>query len=225
VGAVATTAVVARTSTTPPALLALQAASPPAPATTLAVTTTTATTTTPVVASIATTTTLPPVTEPLVTTSTVLPLARVTGLGDSVLLEAKATLERRLPDATVDAEVGRQFKDLLAVARSLRDSGRLGEEVILQMGNNGPITGSQFDEIMDVLKGARRVVVINVKVPRPWEPTNNAMFSDGVGRWPNAVLLDWHKHGAAHPELFADDGTHMGPTGVIIFVELILSDL
>lgn len=149
----------------------------------------------------------------------------MTGLGDSVLLEAKATLERRLPDAAIDAEVGRQFKELLAVAQSLRDSGRLGQEVILQMGNNGPVTSSEFDQIMDVLKGAKRVVVINVKVPRPWEPTNNAMFAEGVGRWPNAVLLDWHKQGAAHPELFADDGTHMGPTGVIIFVELILSNL
>ncbi|MDQ6726433.1 MAG: acyltransferase, partial [Actinomycetota bacterium] len=226
--AVGTTAVVARTSTTPPALLALQAASPvapAAPATTEVATSTTSTTAPPTVASTEAPTTVPPATEPLVTTSTVLPTARVTGLGDSVLLEAKATLERRLPDAAVDAVVGRQFKELLAVAQSLRDSGRLGEEVILQMGNNGPVTSSQFDQIMDVLTGARRVVVINVKVPRPWEPTNNAVFADGVGRWPNAVLLDWHRQGAAHPELFADDGTHMGPTGVIIFVELILSDL
>jgi peptidoglycan/LPS O-acetylase OafA/YrhL len=225
--AVGTTAVVARTSSTPPALLALQAVSPPAPAApaTTAATTTTTATTTPTVATTEAPTTLPPTTEALVTTSTVLPLARVTGLGDSVLLEAKATLEKRLPDAAVDAEVGRQFKDLLAVAKTLRDSGRLGEEVILQMGNNGPVTGSQFDDIMDVLKGAKRVAVVNVKVPRPWEPTNNEVLAAGVGRWPNAVLVDWHKQGAAHPELFADDGTHMGPTGVIIFVELILSSL
>jgi hypothetical protein len=29
----------------------------------------------------------------------------------------------------------------------------------------------------------------------------------------------------AHPELFADDGTHMGPKGVSVFVELILASL
>jgi len=142
-----------------------------------------------------------------------------------VLLEAKATLESRLPDASVDAEVGRQFKELLAVARALRDSDRLGDEVILQMGNNGPVTASQFDDIMDVLKGVRRVVVINVKVPRPWEPTNNAMLADGVDRWPNSVLVDWHRQSAARPELFADDGTHMGPTGVALLVEMILARL
>jgi hypothetical protein len=155
----------------------------------------------------------------------VLPKALVTGLGDSVLLEAKATLEQRLPDAAVDAVVGRQFKELLAEATLLRDTGHLGEEVILQMGNNGPVTGSQFDDIMGVLKGARRVVVVNVKVPRPWEGPNNETLAAGVARWPNSVLVDWHKQGAAHPELFADDGTHMGPTGVAIFVELILANL
>lgn len=75
------------------------------------------------------------------------------------------------------------------------------------------------------MRGVTRVVVINVKVPRPWEAPNNAMLADGVGRWPNAVLMDWYKHGAAHPQLFADDGTHMGPTGVTVFVELILAHL
>jgi len=240
--AIGTTAVVARTSATPPALLALRAGAlltdhpAPLPVTITTSTTTTVTTTT-LGPSISTTppSTVAPTTVPTVTAppaigpptvpSTVLPPGRVTGLGDSVLLETKATLERRLPDASIDAEVGRQFKELLAVARSLRDAGGMGEEVILQMGNNGPVTGSQFDDIMEVLKGARRVVVVNVKMARPWEPTNNAMLADGVGRWPTAVLVDWHKQGAAHPEFFADDGTHMGPTGVGMLAEMILSSL
>jgi len=229
--AVGTTAVVARTSTTPPALLALQASAPPAagPAP-VVVAPTTLTTTTMAPSTTTTSATVPPttaapITVPPTVAHAVLPTGRVTGLGDSVLLEAKATLERRLPDAAIDAEVGRQFKELLAAARAQRDAGAVGEEVILQMGNNGPVTASQFDDILEVLKAARRVVVINVKVPRPWEPTNNATLADGVGRWPNAVLVDWHKQGAAHPELFADDGTHMGPTGVGLLVDMILSSL
>jgi hypothetical protein len=154
-----------------------------------------------------------------------LPAAHVTGLGDSVLLEAKAVLESRLPDAAIDAAVARQFPQLLALARSLRDGGRLGEEVILQLGNNGPVTASQFDQIMEVFKAVKRVVVVNVKVPRPWEPVNNDMLADGVTRWPNAVLVDWNKVGSAHPDLFLDDGTHMKPTGVAAFVDLVLAAL
>jgi hypothetical protein len=223
--AVGTTLVVARPAPAPPDFLALEAAAaampaPAAVATTVAEPTTTTTTVLPTTTSStveATTTTT--------TLTTVLPQVRVTGLGDSVLLEAKAGLERLLPDASIDAEVGRQFKELLAVAKARRDDGTLGPEVILQLGNNGPVTSSQFDEIMDVLRGARRVAVINVKVPRPWESSNNEMLADSVRRWPNAVLVDWHKVGAANPQYFGDDGTHMGPTGIRVFTELVLAAL
>ncbi|MDQ1439689.1 MAG: hypothetical protein QOK43_3318, partial [Acidimicrobiaceae bacterium] len=230
VAAVGATLVVASPEPAPPAFLAIHAAeaAAPSPAPTVETTTTLAppTTTTSVAPATSTSTSVPPTTEaPPTTRTTVLPQARVIGLGDSVLLEAKAELERRLPDASIDAVVGRQFKELLAIAESVRAANSIGEEVILQLGNNGPVTSSQFDEIMDVLRGVRRVVVINVKVPRPWEAPNNNMLADNVPKWPNAALVDGHKQGAAHPELFADDGTHMGPTGVSIFVELILSKL
>lgn len=218
--AVAATAVVARPGSPPPStFLALEAAQ--AQVAEPVTTTTVATTTTTVLADPLATTT----TSTLPAPTTTVPQWRVTGLGDSVLLVAKAALERRLPNAAVDAEVGRQFKELLALTRAKRDAGELGEEVILQLGNNGPVTSSQFTEIMDVLQDVRRVVVINVKVARPWEGPNNEMLAANVPKWPNAVLLDWHRHGSAHPDLFADDGTHMGPTGVAIFVELILASL
>jgi len=236
--AVCTTLIVARPAPAPPEFLAIQAAEAAATApalTTIATTTTSVAPTTTSVAPVADVPVTPSTATTATTTTTttttttldvrLLPQTRVTGLGDSVLLVAKAELERRLPDASIDAEVGRQFKELVSLARALRDGGGLGEVVILQLGNNGPVTGSQFDEIMDVLKGVRRVVVINVKVSRPWEGPNNAMLAEGVNRWPNAVLVDWHKHGAARPELFADDGTHMGPTGVQLFVELVLASL
>ncbi len=227
-GAVATTVIVARPAPKPPSFLAMQAAEA-APPPTEAVTTTTSTTTldptTSTAAPASSTSTSSPPDTTVPPPPATLPDVLVTGLGDSVLLEAKDSLEARLPNASIDAVVGRQFKELLAEATSLRDSGKLGQEVILQLGNNGPVTGSQFDDVMDVLRGARRVVVVNDKVPRPWEGPNNDMLADGVTRWPNAVLVDWHKQGAAHPELFADDGTHMGPKGVSVFVELIVANL
>ena len=237
-GAVATTAVVARRGPAPPSFLAMQAAASAAPSATVgtlaapapAATTSTTEAATTTVATVAPTTpsstvvTLPSAPPPPAAPAA-LPAGRVTGLGDSVLLEAKATLEARLPDASIDAQVGRQFKELLAEATSLRDSGQLGDEVILQLGNNGPVTGSQFDDIMGILRNVHRVVVVNVKVPRPWEGPNNTMLADGVGRWSNAVLVDWHRQGAAHPEFFGDDGTHMGPAGVSVFVQMILANL
>jgi len=224
--AVGTTLVVARPAPAPPELLALEvAASTPGPAPAPATSTTVAETTTTTMAPATTSTIEATTTTSTVAPATVLPQVRVTGLGDSVLLEAKAELERRLPDASIDAKVSRQFKALLAVATAQRDAGLLGRIVIVQLGNNGPVTASQFDDLMEVLRGVQRVVVINVKVPRAWEGPNNAMMAAGVQRWPNAVLLDWHKVGAANPQYFGDDGTHMGPKGIKVFTELILGAL
>jgi len=227
--AVGTTLVVARPAPVPSDFLAIQAAeaaaTPPSPASTTTTLPTTTTSSAEVSTSTSSPTTTTSTTVAAMAPVTTLPRARVTGLGDSVLLEAKAELERRLPDAVIDAEVGRQFKELLGVAKDRRDSGSLGQAVILQLGNNGPVSASQFDDIMEVLRGVPRVVVINVKVPRPWETPNNTMLAGAVPRWTNAVLVDWHKHGAANPQLFADDGTHMGPTGVGIYVELVLASL
>jgi hypothetical protein len=67
--------------------------------------------------------------------------------------------------------------------------------------------------------------VVNVKVPRVWEESNNDVLASGVARWPNAVLLDWHSLGSANPDVFLDDGVHLRPDGVRLYTQLILSGL
>jgi len=237
-GGVAAAAAVARTDSKSTAELALQASVSSASSPTTTTTTPTTTPTTAVASDTApspgaaslttdpagTRTTSPPPPSPA-PPSQPAPLPSVTVLGDSVLLEAKAAFERRLPGVAVYAAIGRQFNDLLTVARSLSQDGQLGDEVVLQMGNNGVVTAAQFDEIMGVMKGVRRVEVLNVKVPRPWEPVNNEMLAARVGRWPNAVLVDWYTFGSAHPGVFAGDGTHPGPAGVADLVDLVISNL
>ena len=37
----------------------------------------------------------------------------------------------------------------------------------MQLGTNGTVNPEDFDRMMDVLKGVKRVVVVNAKVPRP----------------------------------------------------------
>ena len=71
----------------------------------------------------------------------------------------------------------------------------------------------------------RRVVFVNVKVPRPWEQPNNNILSDGVGRYPNTVLVNWHAASVNRPELFVDDGIHLGYEGQRIYADLIAQSL
>jgi peptidoglycan/LPS O-acetylase OafA/YrhL len=147
----------------------------------------------------------------------------VTAVGDSAMLGAVDALQRKVPNLDViDARGSRQAPEAIRVLRQLRASGKLGNVVIVHIGNNGFFAAEQFDEMMRVLSGARKVLVVNVTVPdgKSWVP-NNEMLADGVRRYPNrAVLVDWYAASAGHPEYFWD-GIHLTPRGARAYANLI----
>jgi peptidoglycan/LPS O-acetylase OafA/YrhL len=149
------------------------------------------------------------------------PYAGVIAIGDSVMLGAKAALEQRMPGIYVDAAVSRQVKGGAELAAALKAQGAIGRAVVVHLGTNGVTSQKQFDELMAVLGDVPRVVMINTKVPRPWESRVNGLIGDTAGRYPNIVFVDWKGQGDAHKEWFWDDGIHLRPEGAAIFAELI----
>jgi hypothetical protein len=149
----------------------------------------------------------------------------VTAIGDSVMLGAARELRRTIASVEVDARVSRQANAVIQLVQSRRDSGRLGEVIILHIGNNGPITTTQFDQLMEPLKDARQVVVVNVRVPRRWEAGNNVVLAEGVKRYPNAVLMDWNAFTRANPGLIGGDGVHLGARSARAYTALVVDAL
>jgi hypothetical protein len=85
--------------------------------------------------------------------------------------------------------------------------------VIVHLGTNGSIPEDQLDEMMRLLSGVPRVIVVNTKVDRPWEGPDNDAIAAAVPRYPNAVLLDWHAIASEHPEFLVQDGVHLSTAG------------
>jgi peptidoglycan/LPS O-acetylase OafA/YrhL len=148
-------------------------------------------------------------------------VARVTLIGDSVMVGAATALEQALGPVRVDAAVNRQFGTAIDLLRSFKDTGQLSDTVVVHMGTNGVITQGHMDAIMDVLKDRKRVVFVNLKVPRRWEQPDNDVLASNVAKYPNAVLVDWHSIGGSHPEYFYEDGIHLRPDGARAYAELI----
>lgn len=150
----------------------------------------------------------------------------VSAIGDSVMLGASANLEQKIGSVgvveTIDAEIGFQVQDVISILGQRQAAGQLGNVVVVHVGNNGPVSAEEFDEIMNILSGSRKVVFVNVKVPRRWEGPNNEVLAEGVGRYPNAVLVDWHGFSQERPQLFWDDGMHLRPEGAQAYTSLIL---
>jgi hypothetical protein len=145
----------------------------------------------------------------------------ITAVGDSVMIGAAGELNRALDNPAIQADVGLQAADAIAILQRRRAADTLGDIVVVHIGTNGTFTAEQLDEMMRTLADVGRVVFVNVKAPRPWEQPNNNMLANEVRRFSNAVLVDWHAASANRPELFVDDGVHLQLEGQRLYADLI----
>lgn len=134
-------------------------------------------------------------------------------------------LQSDISNLTVDAVQGLQVPNAIGLMQQRKAAGELGDVVVVHLGDNGYFTSSEFDQIMQTLSGVRKVIFVNVKVPRQWESANNAVISNGVHRYANTVLVDWHDASENHPEYFWDDGIHLRPNGAEAYANLISAEV
>ena len=154
-------------------------------------------------------------------------LASTTGLwvtGDSVILGIRSKLEAKQHISLVNARVGRQAPELLAVMRV--DQISVPESpVVFNLGNNNALSEPTVVEIFEILKNQPQIIVVNTAVPRSWKDANNAIISSVAARYPNVIVIDWNKISTGRPELFAPDGVHLSPAGSDVYVDLVVSVL
>jgi peptidoglycan/LPS O-acetylase OafA/YrhL len=149
----------------------------------------------------------------------------VSAIGDSVILDAKPYLKALVPGIRVDGRVGRQLYQAVAVVRSLRARGELGGCVVIELGTNGPFTQGQLIGLLRALGPVRRVVLVNTRVPRPWQNAVNAMLAQAAREWPRVVLVDWYAASANRPADFWPDGVHLDPVGARYYATLVVRAL
>jgi peptidoglycan/LPS O-acetylase OafA/YrhL len=154
-------------------------------------------------------------------------LGSTTGLwvtGDSVILGIRSKLENKEHISLVNARVGRQAPELLAVMR-VDQSSVPSSPVIFNLGNNNALSEQTVAEIFEVIKNQPQIIVVNTAVPRAWRDSNNKIISKVASRYANVKLVDWYQISKDRPELFAPDGVHLSPTGSDVYVDLVLSVL
>src|SRR5215210_646675 len=155
----------------------------------------------------------------------------VSAIGDSVMLGAVEALQQKMPNlGLLNAQGSRQPSAAIDILRQWRTAGYLGDAVVIDIGNNGPFSSEQFDEMMRVLAGVPKVLIVSLTVPPgvedPVAASNNAVLTDGVQRYSNTVLVDWHAASAEHPEYFSgEDNIHLSLQGAQAYAELIAAHL
>ena len=132
---------------------------------------------------------------------------RVLVVGDSVVLGSAEALRAALgADTTVDGEVGRQFSAAPTIVRAW--AARHPGPVVVHLGSNGVVREADVEALV-AAAGARRVVLVNVAVPRRWQKPDNERLAAVAARHPGRVaLVDWAALVAADPDLLGVDRVH-----------------
>ena len=154
-------------------------------------------------------------------------LGSTTGLwvtGDSVILGIRSKLEAKEHISLINARVGRQAPELLAVMK-VDQSSVPSSPVIFNLGNNNALTEDTVVEIFEIVKNQPQVIVVNTAVPRAWKDSNNSIISKVASRYANVKVVDWDRISKGRPELFAPDGVHLSPAGSDVYVDLVVSVL
>jgi hypothetical protein len=146
---------------------------------------------------------------------------RITAVGDSVLLGARAAIENRFPRVIVDASISRQPADIAERVRERIDVDRIGNVLILQTGTNGLPDAGGLDDFLGSLREMDLVVVMTVRSEVPWMDQSNAIIERTAQGKDNVVVADWARATVGHPQYLYKDGTHLTSAGQRAYARLI----
>ncbi|MCG7378699.1 hypothetical protein MH215_16955 [Paenibacillus sp. ACRSA] len=149
----------------------------------------------------------------------------VTVIGDSVLVGIEPYLKEKLPKVIVEGKVGRQMSQANKLTDELREQGKLGEHIIIELGTNGPFSKDQLRSLLTSLSDAKQVLVVTTRVPRRWQDIVNSNIEEVVPEFNNAKIVDWYTASEGKDEFFYQDGVHLKPDGSRFYASLLIEGL
>lgn len=137
----------------------------------------------------------------------------VTAIGDSVMVDIAPELTKLLPGIVIDGKIGRQLYQADDIINQLKSDKKLGSRVIIELGTNGAFTEKQLVSLLQSLEGVQQIILVNTRVPRPWEEVVNKTLAQAAATHPNITLVDWYTASAGKSNYFYPDGVHLNPEG------------
>jgi hypothetical protein len=147
---------------------------------------------------------------------------RIVAFGDSVMIGAKDKLAARFgPRFSMNAKVGRQTDEFVALARRLkRRSGHI-DALIVQMGNNGPLYGDEMEDLRRATSEVGELFLVTDHAPVSWQDESNHALAEAGETWPHTTLIDWASVAGSHENLLWD-GIHLTPGGAGVYTRLLV---
>ncbi|MGG1659846.1 acyltransferase family protein [Brevibacillus sp. NRS-1366] len=145
----------------------------------------------------------------------------ITALGDSVMLDVAPHLEKLLPGIVIDAKIGRQMSQAPDLVAKLKEKGLIGNRVIIELGTNGSFSKTQLEKLLHSLDGVEHIILVNTRVPKPWENVVNTTLAEVAASYPHTSLIDWYAASSGKSSYFYKDGVHLNPEGSKVYAALL----
>lgn len=149
----------------------------------------------------------------------------ITVIGDSVIIGVEPYLKEQLPEITVDGKVGRQMSQANKIVDRLKSQEKLGDQIVIELGTNGPFNKKQLRSLLDSLSEAEQVLLVTTRLPKNWQDTVNANIKEVAGEYSNTEIVDWYAASEGKKEYFYKDGVHLKPEGCKFYTSLLIDAL
>ncbi|EOP46160.1 acyltransferase family protein [Bacillus cereus] len=149
----------------------------------------------------------------------------VTAVGDSIMIDITPYLKNAFPNIRIDAKIGRQMSQAIPAVEQLKNEGNLGSNIIIGLGTNGAFTKEQLASLIEVIGNERKIILINTRVPRPWESLVNEKLKEAASSYKNVVLVDWYSASAGNKAYFEPDGVHLTKIGAEAYAALVAKEV
>ena len=147
---------------------------------------------------------------------------RIVMLGDSVMIGAEEKLAKRLgPGFSMDAKVGRQADEFLAIIEKIKRDGHHPAAMVIQWGNNGPLYGEDMEKLRAATTNVGQLFLVSDHAPVSWQDESNEAIAEASKDWHNTTEIPWAEAAEEGGESLFWDGIHLTPKGAGIYARLV----
>ncbi|MGB5380244.1 MAG: hypothetical protein WBO25_04500 [Acidimicrobiia bacterium] len=153
-------------------------------------------------------------------------------IGDSITWQVTDDLREMIPgirgsgpvgDREEFGVIGRTFSKADDALASIKAKG-VPDVLIVALGTNPPLSLSQIESFMARTGGITRVIFVNIRIPRDWEASTNALINSLPQRFNNVTVVDWYAYSGSHPYVLNSSGYHLSDAGKPEFAALVAAE-
>jgi peptidoglycan/LPS O-acetylase OafA/YrhL len=147
---------------------------------------------------------------------------RIVMLGDSVMIGAEKSLAARLgPGFSMDAKVGRQADEFIAIVQKIKRGGHHPAAMVIQWGNNGPLYSEDMEALRKATTNVGQLFLISDYAPVSWQDESNDAITEASKLWHHTTEIPWAKTAEEGGENIFWDGIHLTPKGAGLYARLV----